>query len=48
MFVTLALVQKMKKNILSEKLFCRMKFKPFVPNTPFLYLLKTSENRKIF
>ena len=23
-------------------------FNPFIPNAPFLYLLKTSENRKVF
>ena len=28
--------------------FHNVSFNPFVPNTPFLFLLKTSENRQVF
>ena len=29
-------------------LYCEALLSPFVPNAPFLYLPKTSENRKVF
>ena len=31
-----------------NKVSCTLHFNPFVPNAPFLYPLKTSENRKLF
>ena len=40
------------KEILTQKLFvpliATIIFNPFAPNAPFLYPLKTSENRKVF
>ena len=32
----------------SKKLLTLIQVNPFVPNAPFLYLLKTSEKRKVF
>ena len=33
-------------NLLEIQYSCNVTFNPFVPNPPFLYPLKTSENRK--
>ena len=39
-------VSQFKK--ISESALSKRAFNPFVPNAPFLYPLKTSENRKVF